>query len=534
MSKRTSTDRLILLAAVLGSLVLVNILGARFFGRADLTRDGQFTLNQATVDTLQNLEDPVTVRAYFTKDLPPALASRARYVKDLLDEYYAEGDGNFRYEFIDPFSEETEEDKKKKKNVKKDIFGRMMREKTSVEEDLERLGIRPVQIRINKADKMEEKLAYMGISVHFGEKHEVIPLVQSTEDLEYELTTMIRKGIRERAPKVALITGHENPEQEMSGVLGFLRQLYDVTSIDLSAKAEIGDDVDAIVVVGPKTPFTEDEKKAIDRFVVSGRSAAFLLGPVAPDLQTLQANPVVHGLNDMLASYGVKVEPGLVLDTACATIPVTRQDGHMRITQHVRYPFMLLPKSLKAGHPLTRGLARVSFPFMGPLGLQSLPGVETDVLVKSSEKSWVHQEPYNLDPFRRWTQADVGDMRQHDLVITLSGAIPGHFTDKGASEPAKAENARILVANGHTFLLDKFMSKGNQAFVLNLMDWLVMDEALLAVRSRGLAAVPLDELTDGGRHLARYFNMLGLPLAFIGFGLVRWRLRESRRKRISI
>ncbi len=534
MGKRTGTDKLILLAAVLGSLVLVNILGAHFFGRADLTRDGQFTLSRASVDTLQALEDPVTVRAYFTRDLPPMLASRAHYVKDLLDEYYAQGGGNFRYEFIDPTSEETEEDQQKKKNVKKDIFGRLMREKTSVEKELERLGIRPVHVRVNEADKMVERLAYMGIAVQFGDEHEVIPLVQSTADLEYKLTTMVRKVSRKRTPKVALVTGHDNPEQEMSGVLGLLRQLYEVTTVDLSQKAEIGDDVDAILVVGPRNPFAEGEKKAIDRFVMSGRSAAFLLGPVAPDLQNLQANPIQHGLGGLLASYGVKLAPGLVLDAACATIPVTRQQGSMRVTQQVRYPFILLPRALDAGHPLTRGLARVSFPFMGPLVLQSLPGVETEVLVKSSDKGWIHPEPYNLDPFHRWTLAEAGDLKQHDLVVTLSGAIPGHFTEEGADGPATAESARVLVVNGHAFLLDRFMSKGNQAFVLNLMDWLVMDEALLAVRSRGLAAVPLDELTDGGRYLARYLNVIGLPLAFIGFGLIRWRLRESRRKRVSV
>ncbi|HCF62484.1 MAG TPA: ABC transporter permease, partial [Myxococcales bacterium] len=59
--------------------------------------------------------------------------------------------------------------------------------------------------------------------------------------------------------------------------------------------------------------------------------------------------------------------------------------------------------------------------------------------------------------------------------------------------------------------------------------------ALLAVRTRGLAAAPFDkDLTDGKRNAARYLNILGLPLAFVGFGLVRWRMRESRRSKVSL
>jgi ABC-type uncharacterized transport system involved in gliding motility auxiliary subunit len=87
---------------------------------------------------------------------------------------------------------------------------------------------------------------------------------------------------------------------------------------------------------------------------------------------------------------------------------------------------------------------------------------------------------------------------------------------------------------GHAFILDQFMSPGNEALALNLLDWLVLDDALLAVRSRGLNAAPLEEVSDGARQAVKAANILGLPLAFVAFGLLRWRLREGRRDKISL
>ena len=46
-------------------------------------------LVEATKETVSRLADPVTVRAYFTKDLPPPFSTNARYVGDLLEEFFA-------------------------------------------------------------------------------------------------------------------------------------------------------------------------------------------------------------------------------------------------------------------------------------------------------------------------------------------------------------------------------------------------------------------------------------------------------------
>ncbi|MBN2493363.1 MAG: GldG family protein [Deltaproteobacteria bacterium] len=535
MSNRKGIDTVVGVLAVIGILILVNVLGAKLFWRGDMTRGGEFTLSQGTVQTLEGLTDPVTVRAYFSEGLPGPLAAISRHVKDMLDEYYASASGNFRYEFIDPTSEETEEDKQKKKESKRTITGQIVREKTSVERELERIGIRSFGIRVNEADSIERKMVYMGVEVRAGDKVEVIPVVRSAEEFEYELTTLVRKVSRKDIPKIGFVVGHGGPEPEkdLSLLWQKLERIYELTTIDLGKKPEIDADVRAILVVGPKTALSEDEQKAIDRFVKGGGSAAFLVGPVAPDPQSLQSSPAEHGLEAMLASYGLKLGEGLLLDVEYVPIPVTRQSGRMRVTQTVDYPFFLLPKGLDRGHPITRGLEKVVFPFMVPveMEMQTVSGVEARAIVHTTDKAMIQKPPFDLNPFQHWTRDSFTEAGEKDLIVALTGEIPSHF-----DKEAHAARARVLVAGGYSFVTDAFSGRqiGNQIFALNMVDWLVMDEALLAMRARSIDKAPLDELSDTSRNLAKYLNILGLPLAFVAFGLVRWRMREARRKRVRI
>jgi ABC-type uncharacterized transport system involved in gliding motility auxiliary subunit len=194
----------------------------------------------------------------------------------------------------------------------------------------------------------------------------------------------------------------------------------------------------------------------------------------------------------------------------------------------------MLPKALNSHHALTRGLTGVAFPFMSPLEL-ALPSdstVKGEILVQSSPNGWIQSAPYNLDPMQRWTADQVKDQGPKPTMITLAGPVKSPYA---AASNDNSRNARILVSGGYAFLTDEFMNKANEALALNLFDWLVQDDGLLAVRTRGLVQAPLDDkISDTYRNTLKYLNILGLPLAFVGFGLVRWRIREGRRSRTTL
>src|SRR5262249_53748622 len=260
-------------------------------------------------DTMSSLEEPVTITAYFTEKLPPPFAGNARYVRDLLEEYRAASRGKVSFEFIDPATQETAKDKEKKREAKQDIFGRPIYEESSVEKELSAAGVQPVTVRVVEADQAQTKRAYMALVIRHQEKKEVIPVVQDLHTIEYDITSLIRKLTRPKTPVIAISQGHDEPrmEEKFNRFETLLSQLYSVRPVDLTNKKKIDDDVDALLVLGPKRAFNADEQKALDQFLTQGKSVAFFLDKIHVDLKTFQPTDAESGLEPLLESYGVKV-----------------------------------------------------------------------------------------------------------------------------------------------------------------------------------------------------------------------------------
>ena len=96
-------------ALLIGILLVVNLLSNEFHLRLDLTSENQFTLSNATQDILNDLEDPITVKAYFSKDLPPNIIKTRQDFQEMLIEYSNRADGLIQYEFINPNEKESTE-----------------------------------------------------------------------------------------------------------------------------------------------------------------------------------------------------------------------------------------------------------------------------------------------------------------------------------------------------------------------------------------------------------------------------------------
>ncbi|MEW6432621.1 MAG: GldG family protein [Myxococcota bacterium] len=531
--------------AVLGSLVLVNVLGVRLFGRLDVTRDRAYTLSQATKDTLAALEDPVTITAYFTQDLPAPYSSNARYVRDLLNEFRAASKGRVAYEFIDPQAQETEDDKEKKREVKQDIFGRRFREQTSVEKELTANGIQPVEIRVIEEDQQQTKRAYMALVLKYEDKKEVIPLVQSVQSLEYDLTSLIRKLTRPKTPVLGVLQGHGEPslDEHFRFLSTVLSQTYEVRPVRLDGKDRFEPDLDALFVLGPQTALPANELEAIDQFLMQGKAAAFFLDRVQVDLRTFQTTPAAHGLGPLLSTYGVTLGDRLVADAHSGNITVSERRGFMLVQMPVPYPFLPVVQRLEGESPVSQGLGDVGFPFATSVDAKPVDGSQAVVLARSSPKSWLENDPPYLDPRRDWRAETITPGGPYPLMVQVSGRLKSHFAAKAnqssGGSPVLAEaqsDARLVVAGTSALVQDEFMqSRGNQALLLNVADWLVLDPALLAMRSRGLALPTLKaDLPDTTRTLTKFGNALGVPLLLALVGVVRWRVREASRAKVTV
>jgi gliding-associated putative ABC transporter substrate-binding component GldG len=521
---------------LIGILVFVNLFAVRLPLRIDLTRDKTFTLASATKETMKSLTAPVTVTAYFTADLPPPFSDNARTIKDLLEEYRAVAGDNLSFSFVDPQAEETEADKEIKKDVKRDIFGRVVRAKTSVEKELEALNIQPVEVRVLEQDQAQTKRAYMGLAVRYGEETESIPVVQDVSTLEYDLTTMIRRLTRTRRPVVGVIQGHDelDPNEELARLKVAMEQNYELRPVTIGSgsDAKIPDDVDAILVLGPKGSYSDDELEAIDTFMMQGKAAGFFLDRTRVDLRTFQPTPVEQNLDTLTAAWGIELGSQLVGDVDSASLNVQEKRGMFIVQRPIQYPFIPMLKALEGDTPLTRGIVGVTLPFAVPLYTKKVEGVEVTVLGRSSSRSWLEDATAEgLSPQRDWAAADVMVTGPYNLIATARGTLPSF---KDPTKKSESEG-RIFVVGTSTMLNEQVLGPPNAALLLNLVDWLVLDPGLLAMRNRGLGEAPLSpELSDGTRAAVKFGCTAGVPLLLIAIGLVRWRLREARRASLAV
>src|ERR1043165_3717602 len=104
MKTRKSVINFILLS--LGIIILLNVASDSYFFRLDFTGDNRYTLSKATVDILKSVKQPITVKAYFSENLPPDISKTKRDFKELLIEYANRSKGKVVYEFINPNEKE--------------------------------------------------------------------------------------------------------------------------------------------------------------------------------------------------------------------------------------------------------------------------------------------------------------------------------------------------------------------------------------------------------------------------------------------
>ena len=83
-------------------------------------------------------------------------------------------------------------------------------------------------------------------------------------------------------------------------------------------------------------------------------------------------------------------------------------------------------------------------------------------------------------------------------------------------------------------LLDAEGKTPNAMFIMNIMDYLNNREDIAIMRSKEQRFNPLSETGGGVKTFVKSFNIVGLPVLVVLFGLLVWFRRHSRKKRIQM
>jgi ABC-type uncharacterized transport system involved in gliding motility auxiliary subunit len=178
MGLSNQSGKYVKFAGYLVAVVLLNLVGLTLLFRADLTADRIYSISDVSKKVVSSLKEPLTVKVFFTKNLPAPHNNTERYLHDLLEEYALYGNKYFSYQFYDVSPESESGDAKAEANRK-------------MAEDY---GINPVQIRQLEKDEVKFKRAYMGLVIIHGDVVEQISPITSTDGLEYRLTAAMMKA----------------------------------------------------------------------------------------------------------------------------------------------------------------------------------------------------------------------------------------------------------------------------------------------------------------------------------------------------
>lgn len=494
MKNRKSIPAQILL--IVAVLVVLNFLSDMFFFRLDFTADQRYTLSGATKDILRTLDEPVTVTAYFTEDLPPEYAASRQDFKDLLTEYANVSKGNVLYEFLDPNKDQALE----QKAVSSGIF--------------------PMQMNMREKDEVVLKKIFMGAVLQMGEKSEPIPAIQPGAAMEYDLSTAIKKLSIANKPFIGVLQGHGEPGlAAMPQAMQSMDVLYTIEPVMLNNPEANLMKYKTIAIVAPTDTIPQQHFSMLDGYLANGGNLFIAMDRVKGDFSTAQGTTIETGLERWLQEKGLVVENNFVIDANCGSVSV--RQGNFPFP--VQVPFPYLPKvQTFADHPITKGLEQVMLQFGSAI---SYTGDTSNMFVPiafSSDKSGTKSTPLYFEVNKRWGDNDF-PLSGQVLGAVLRGTIVGENV-----------SSIVLISDGQ-FPVNGEGQRGQQlpddniSLMVNSVDWLSDDTGLIELRTKGVTSRPLDPVDDGKKTLLKWLNFLLPILLILVYGIIRMQRRRNLR-----
>ncbi|MEA2088476.1 MAG: GldG family protein [Patescibacteria group bacterium] len=506
---------------IVGILAVVNFLSYQIFYRFDLTEGKDYSISSTTKNSLKSLDDVVSIKLYFSKELPSEYMNLKQDIKDILDEYKSYSGGKIKIEEINPGDSEEEQQK------------------------IQMLGIPKLRFNVVENDKYQTLGGYLGMVIYFEDKKEVIPVVSSSKNLEYEITMAIKKLTLDKIPVIGFTVGNGEVSlnDELTIIGKELKKQYGITAVDLSDGNLISDNIDTLIILGPTAEINERSKYVIDQFLMRSGSLLIAQDSVVVD-QQMAVSQNRTGLNDILNFYGLKINDNLILDGASNEIVSFSTGGFF--PSLVNYPFWpkILKENFDKSNPATANLETAFFPWASSVDVlpEKIGDNKILELVKTTDESWAVSENINLDPFQKFAPQPMG---QQTLATSIFGKFESFYKDKDIPKKENEESdsdgkeefvssvdsARITVIGDADFVKDNFLSRNmnNLIFFQNVIDSLTLDPDLINIRSKGVTSRPIEEVSEAKKMSIKYFNIFGVTVLVIVLGIIKYNLRKRRR-----
>ena len=417
-------------------LISANIVAARFLAsRLDLTAEHLYTLSSGTRHTLARIDEPITLRFYYSTrlgDEVPSYGVYAQRVRELLDQYVAAAHGKIRLEVYNPQAFSDAEDR------------------------AVAFGLKGVPL-----DAQGEQVYFGLAATNSTDDQQVIAFFAPERErfLEYDLTKLVHAlafpkktvvGLMTPLPlegdMMAMMRGRPSPPMT---VIEQLQQLDQVKSLGSDIDA-IPADIDVLMLVHPQK-LPEKTMFAVDQFVLKGGKALVFVDPLS-ELQASrpsQRNPpgstTSSDLERLFKSWGFEVPANTVVGDRRAAqrvgVPVPG-----RTTRPLDYIAWLNLKAanLNRDDMITADLSHINMASSGII--EPIDGAKTVIeplITTSPDSTKIPAEKLAGLPDVAGLLAQFkSDNKRYILAARVTGMVDTAFPDGPPNpEPAKPQTA---------------------------------------------------------------------------------------------
>ena len=487
--------------------------------RFDLTSDKRFSISQQTKDFLVKVDDEINITVYLEGDLNPGFLRLNKAISEILNEMSVYSKHAINIKFENPSKANTEIERQKKYA------------------ELQLSGIEPTMIyERDKEGKSIQKIVYPWISANYKNKTINIKLLKnirgvsgeenlniSIENLEFEITDGLRRLTNSSISKIAFIEGHgELNDAETYDISKGLSRYFQIDRGVLANDATILNAYKAIIIAKPTSPFSESDKYIIDQYIMHGGSVIWLIDGVKIDKENLSKTGLTPAmsldlnLTDQLFRYGVRINPDILLDVQCTSIPINIAPKGTE-AQFEPSPWFYAPLLLTSmKHPISKNITEIKADFCSSIEfLDENKRLNATLLLATSDNTHIITTPTTIDLAQtpKTTDKEYFNMQYLPVAVLVEGEFKSNFenrlkpkeiTNSLAFLAKSTKTRQIFIADGDIIKnetngiasdsttlplgFDRYMNQqfGNKEFIQNAVLYLTDEEGWLNLRSRTL------------------------------------------------
>ncbi len=532
----------------------------------DLTAENRFSLTAPTKKMLGNLDAAVNIKVFLTGDLPADYKKLNIATQDILSEFRDLSNNQVQVSFEKPGDGLPD-------SLKAALYDSLTQMGVVFEQTQD---ISPTQ------DKATNQLIIPAAIVYYKDRKPFVIDLRSSrkvfknfnvvndipqEDkeatlnaaealLEFKFANAIDKLTRTYVPVVAYATGNGEPVDITVNDLGEnLRNDYRLATLDLKQGYPDPGQIDALLIVKPTLPFTDEDKLKIDQFVMHGGKIIWCIDRLYAELDSLmrsQSDFVAYDRNlnidDLLFKYGVRINNDLLQDLSCSKIPVVvgnNPDGSP-IIQRVPWPYYPF-LSATNNNPISKNLDRVLPIFPSSIDTVQAPGIQKTILLASDTNSRSISTPAMVSLTSVKDDADFLSFNKSYVPVAV--LLQGNFTSLFANRLTKEIQDSVTRATGKSFTAaaDKPSSQivlsdadmvtnavspttgplpmgeipfedyrfANREFFLNCVDYLVSNNGIFQSRNKDVTLRLLDKKKVADQRITWQLINIVVPILLI-------------------